>query len=110
MFDKLFDAYGKDPHFQKLIMEMVDDMMIDVNNDLKFKKIDLDNPVVAGMVLINFKSVVGINFLRTINLVMNGDDETAFGNVNVFLDKIEELYLKAENQNKKSLQKKYGGI
>ena len=41
---------------------------------------------------------------------MNGADETAFGNVNEFLNKLEGLYVEADLMKEEYATKKYGGI
>ena len=96
MFDEMFDALGDNPKFQEVIKNIIDKMVLDVNNDLKLKKIDLNEDIVKATLLICINNTTSFDFMRTINLVMNGADEVAFGNVNEFLYNLENIYVLGE--------------
>lgn len=95
-------------YFQDFIKSMAKKCVIEVNNQLKFKEIDVDDELVKSTILLVFNEDFGFEFLKTINLAINGADETAFGNVNDFLNKIEALYL--EGKSSRDEIKTFGGI
>lgn len=106
MFDKMFKEFGNDPVFQEIINEFVDTAIMDINNQLKFKKINIDEDVIGATLLMVIKNKVGIEFLKTINLTINGADETAYSNVNDYLNKVELIYNNAENLRDKMQEEK----
>ena len=110
MFDGLFEEFGNDEVFRKIVEKMADKAIIDINNQLKFKEIDLDDAIVGAILLIVIRNKLGIEFLRTINMVVNGSDEIAYANVNDFFNKLESLYINAENYRDTTLnnEKRYG--
>ena len=110
MFSAMFDELGDDPRFQKMIKETVKNMVMRVNNDLKFKELEVDDDVVKATLLICINEDYCFEFLKTINLVVNGEDETAFGNVAEFLNKLETIYIEADLMKEDYATKKYGGI
>lgn len=106
----LFDAFGNDPKFMEVMQEIVDKTIIDVNNELKYGNVEITDKIVGAVLLVVIRKRVDIEFLRTINLNLNGADETAYGNVNDFLNKLELLYNKAENDKEEVMNKEFGGI
>ena len=110
MFSEMFNEFGDDPIFQKIIKKTLKDMFIRVNNDLKFKELDIDDDLVKATLLMCINEDYCFEFLKTINLVINGEDATAFGNVNEFLNKIQNMYMEADLMKEEYVTKKYGGI
>ena len=98
MLNKMFKEFGDEPIFRNIINSMLDSAIMDVNNDLKFKKIDIDDDIVGSVLLMVINRNVGFEFLKTINLVLNGANEDAYGNVNEFIDKLTLMYGDAENK------------
>ena len=103
MFDKMFKEYGTDPLFKEMIETFIENAILDVNNDLKLRKWDIEDNLVGAVLLMVISHDVGIEFLRTLNLVINGADEIAFGNVNEYLNKLEVIYLQAKDHRDKTL-------
>ena len=110
MMEGLFDAFGNDPQFIEIMQEMADNAVLDINNDLKYGNLDINHQVVgATLLMIIRRGTAGFEFLRTINLVLNGSDETAYANVTDFINKLEVIYIKAEDDKEKTLNKTFGG-
>lgn len=110
MFSEMFNEYGNDPIFQKIIKSTLKKMLMQVNNDLKFKEVDINDDLVKATLLMCINEDYCFEFLKTINLVMNGADETAFGNVNEFLNKLENMYIEADLMKEEYATKKYGDV
>lgn len=107
MIDDLFDEFGTNPMFIKMVSKMTDRMIIDVNNELKFGDVKVDYDIVGAVILLLFRNQLGFEFIKTINLNLNGNDEVAFANVTDFINKLELLYVTAD-ENKEKAMKKYG--
>lgn len=112
MFDDLFDNFGDNPLFQKIIGNIMESMVMQVNNDLKFGDLKINDDVVKATLLVSITDNWVFEFLRTINLHLNGADEIAYGNVNDYLNKLETIYLEGDKMKEEHLKEKrsYGGI
>ena len=109
----MFNAFGDDPRFHKIMHDMFDNVVIKMNNDLKFNNKDLHDDVVTTTfyTLIHNENVFTV--LRTINLVTNGSDAERMGNVNEFIDLLEEVYFEGKKELDEfgeTKRKTYGGL
>lgn len=110
MIEDMFDTFGDDPRFQSMINKMVDKMVIETNNELKFGKRQVNDDLTGATLLICIRNQLSFEFLRTVNMCINGSDETTFANVTNFINQLEMLYLKAEENKEECLSKKdFGG-
>lgn len=110
MMSEMFNEFGNDKKFQKIIQDMIDKMILNVSNDVKFNNLDVDDELVKTTLLAVIHNKIGFEFLKTLNLAINGADEIAFGNVSEFLNKIEVMYNDAETMREEHMNKTYGGI
>lgn len=110
MFDELFNEFGNDKGFQSIIQNILNKMILNVSNDVKFNNHDVDEELVKATLLVVINNKVGFEFLRSLNLALNGADEVAFGNVNEFLNKLELMYDDAETMREEHRSKTYGGL
>ena len=108
MFDRIVDAFGDDPRFAAMVREMFNDIVLNVNNDLKFGKMNLDDGVFKGIIATIFEDYT-FELLRTINLVQNGSDAEKMGNVNDFINDLESIYYDGKDMMETEKLKTYGG-
>ncbi len=85
---------------------MVEDMVLDMSNDIKFGKVNVDDDVVGAVILICLQKY-SCNVLRSINFALNNTDAEKMGNINEFIDKIEALYYKAEAKRDEVMAKRF---
>lgn len=84
--------------FQDFIRKMVEDIHLKVNNDLKLGEITIDDEIVKATWFSMISNRQTFEMMKTFNLVLNGADADAFGNVNKFISNIETIYLDGETQ------------
>lgn len=106
MFDKMFDEFGSDPRFMEVMKSITKDIVLDISNDLKFNKVDVEEPIVGAIALISLQEFSFV-FLRSLNMALNGVDANKMGDVNEFIDKLEAIYFKAEEHKKLLMNKEF---
>ena len=110
MIDKMFSEFGDDPRFRAMINNFVNDQILEISNDLKFKNLKLGDDIVTVTLMMVISQKNGFEFLRTINMVINGNDEVAFGNVNEFINFLENMFDDAQVLKEKHNESKtFGG-
>lgn len=108
MIDKMFDEFGDNPMFKEFVNDIIDTMVIDINNDLKFGELALNETIVGATLLVNIRNQLTFEFLRTINMKMNGNDDITFANVVDFINKLEAIYVTADEHKKIFMQQENG--
>jgi len=104
MFDGLFKEFGDDPKFKSIMSEIAGNMVLNISNDLKFGKINIDDDLVGAAVLVCIQEF-SFPFLKSVNFALNSSDADKLGDVNEFIDKLQALYINAENKKKEVTDK-----
>lgn len=102
----MFNEMGDNPLFQELIKNMVEKMQMQVSNDLKLGEITIDDEIVKAVWYSEINNVTAFELMKNFNLILNGGDETAFANVNKFIEQIKMIFLDAEQKKEELLNER----
>jgi len=79
----------------EMMKTIMENAVLQISNDIKTGKLNVDDDIVVCTIhtlLNDFE----FNFLKQINLAINGSDAEKMGNVNEFIDELEILFLQGE--------------
>lgn len=105
MFSEMFNEHGDNPMFQKVICTMVEKLQMQVTNDLKLGELTIDDDIVKAVWVSQISNVTAFELMENFNLILNGADETAFANVNQFIQQIKMIYLDGEEKKEEVLNR-----
>lgn len=111
MFDEMYNVFGDDPRFEEFVNGMMENIVLQMSNEIKFNKRDVEDSCVKTTLSCLFKDY-SFTFLRSINLVQNGADAEKMGNINEFIDSLEKMYFEGRQEldDFKKEQETYGGL
>lgn len=98
MFSDNLNEMGNNPLFQDFICNMVEHIQLKICNDLKTGGVTIDEDIVKAVWYSIISNRTSFELMRNFNLILNGADETAYGNINKFIGQIELIYLEGENK------------